>query len=779
MSLQLRRYVPVLALLILPQLVTAQDQPTESSPSPTRIPVRIVANRLVVRCDVSTKHRRVPVNLFVDYNNPCGLQLHNRVAGALKAESRSGKTTPITIHLSGLDITVEKREHGPEKVYNDVTKWYSRELGETPVTGTIGAELLKKYEVALDLRDGFIYLSQPAKREENPKAPEGYIQLPITIKSDIVWLPIRLPNGNPAVLGVGTTAYDTSISQDVCRQFKKPAGRVGTVRLGDFDISKFVAFRPQDVKYKHTDTVFGMAGLHLLKHFRIEVDRVNRVARIRQTAAAKFPQADLEFFQALAEDDLDPLFAYLKKHPKSRLSEEAAKKALDLCIETDAKEEQFVKALTWADSTCRVDLRTSQGFELMKQLREAGYKKLLVKAGELGLKSGRKDRYPNAIHRVHALMGEILLDLTQNRRAWKHLLSAAFGLPQDGMINLHLGRYYERQKRYRRATSRFVQAVIAAESGPQAMKGLARVFKAQGKASQISVDTVEKLIEGKVYGFGAATKFKPTKENSSNRVVLVEFFTNAHLKVPGRDAGAVGGALGNDGILTHYPRTHVVSLTYHLPVPELEPMTNRVALATARLYGIKRPVVQVINGTVTAPGAGNARDAEKIYNACRKRIAPELKAASSVTLSMKARIERGTVVGKLEVKGKLDEDATVHVVLAEKGVLYPGRSKVVIHRMVARAALTATPAGIQYKPSGGKMDVSFARKLDGITRANIKALEQLEQKGAGIAVRFGTQIDPRQVRIVAFVRNKATREVLQAIQVQPKQPKPAEKTAAK
>ena len=101
-------------------------------------------------------------------------------------------------------------------------------------------------------------------------------------------------------------------------------------------------------------------------------------------------------------------------------------------------------------------------------------------AGELGIEGGRTDRYPNSVHQLHATLGEILLDQDEDKRAWRHLLSAAFGVPDDGPVNLNLGRFYEKQERYNRALSRYVQAVIKVETGEQALEGLERVQRKMG-----------------------------------------------------------------------------------------------------------------------------------------------------------------------------------------------------------------------------------------------------------------------------------------------------------
>ena len=69
--------------------------------------------------------------------------------------------------------------------------------------------------------------------------------------------------------------------------------------------------------------------------------------------------------------------------------------------------------------------------------------------------------------------------------------------------------------------------------------------------------------------------------------------------------------------------------------------------------------------------------------------------------------------------------------LAERGVLYPGKSKIVIQRMVARAALTDSLEGIPFEPKDGRMTIPFSRSLAEITRANVDYLKKLEAARSG------------------------------------------------
>ena len=78
----------------------------------------------------------------------------------------------------------------------------------------------------------------------------------------------------------------------------------------------------------------------------------------------------------------------------------------------------------------------------------------------------------------------------------------------------------------------------------------------------------------------------PTPEEETNRVSLVEFFTNAHYKKPGKEEGAIGGALGNEGVMTYFPREKVAMLTYHLLHPQLP-----LGFARQRVRGASRRIL--------------------------------------------------------------------------------------------------------------------------------------------------------------------------------------------
>ena len=102
--------------------------------------------------------------------------------------------------------------------------------------------------------------------------------------------------------------------------------------------------------------------------------------------------------------------------------------------------------------------------------------------------------------------------------------------------------------------------------------------------------------------------------------------------------------------------------------------------------------------------------------------------------------------------------------LAEKGAIYPGLGATVVHRMVARSALTDAIDGVRWAPTNGYMEVTFERSLQRVTADNLEFLARYEQAGGSPASRLSTQLDPEQLVVVAILREPATGIVDQAVQ---------------
>ena len=742
------------------------------------IPVQVVDGRLIVACDISGPRLRVPVNLWLDFDGAYGLQLHNRAAAPLPAESRSGKPNRLTLHFPDFDLQIARRELGPEKEFEEFTKYHSKEIGENALVGAIGAEVLKHFDVIFDVPRGQVSLSPPGQLASYQATGDpNEVVVPLTLENDLVWLPVSVDSRKKDEklqrgLAIGSSRYDTLVDRRLCNSLGRPAGNIGPMVCDSIDFSPYVAFRPQDVVQSHPDGVAGMMGINLLEKFRIHIDRESLTATIRSAGSAVFPAEDLAWFQAMVAEDRDLVLKWLVDHGDTRLGREAAEFLLTLMLDEGAEDSEMRTAIGWINDTTAKDLRATRLFDLMEELVNEGETNLGVMAGEIGVESARADRYPEAAYKLHGRLGELMIP-SDKREAWRHLLSAAFGLPDDGVVNLNLARVYEANGKKKRAFSRYIQALVKEESSEKAMEALMRMDKELPPEDRMTIESIDRMISGRVRNFSAPKQFQFDAENRTNKTSVVEFFTNAYVGNEQR-GGAIGGAMGNQGISTHFAPSECVCLSYHLSVPRLEPLVTPLGQFMAKWLQVRGPVTQVVDGRVEAPGMGKHRDGEKIYEITRDIVATQLKRTTPIEIKSNLRLEGQTLTGQVTIEGpEIDSPAdqslkplVVQVVVAERGVVFHGSSGVVIHRMLARGLATDGPlSGVAFLPDdNGTMEFDVRRELKDIQAENTKFLDSLEAGQTKGGTRMGLRIEPKSVEVVVLVRVAASGNVVQAHQ---------------
>lgn len=733
-----------------------------------RVRVKVIDGRLVASCRVSSDVASLPVNLFISYDRLCGLELHNKATDPLKVEFPDGRTRPITINLPGLDIEVERREHGDENALNAFTKAFSEELEEVAVVGTIGANVLRDYFVTFDVGNGQVIVRPPNEETETrPTGPEArYVRADAT--TELVWLPVRLRDEHRRVVAIGSHRYDSIIDADVCDEFEAYGGDIGPVMTAGVDFSELIPWRPEEYTQVHLDGALGTLGINFLENFRVSIDRVNSWVGITRTGNRPFPTEERAFFEARAEEEAAPVAAWLGQHAATRLGKEAADLLLQLQVDDAASIEELGAAIEWVARTRHPRLRATQAIDAVNMLMQARRPQAAVIAGRAGITGGRIDRYPESVHRLHAMLGEILLAADRDREAWEHLMSAAFGLNEavgeadQARVNLLLGRYYEKIGKPKRALSRYVQAVITPEYGPQAVEALA-ALQSRSEGEPFSVDLVDRLISGKVRSMTAPTQFVPNEETATNRTVLVEHVINPELgmKAPGMwRAFTEGGSMVFQALQSHFPRQRVVLIGYHAPMPRPVAIMNEVSIAAAaRTNG--RPAF-LIDGEPKLSGALEYYRADGAYDRVRRSVLDRLAVPSGHEIALEASLKDRSVSGSVRVTGPAAGDAIVQVLVAEKGVLYPGMGATVVHRMVARGSLRDDAA---YAPGDGGMILRFERSVDDLVAANRAFLESYEKANRVDATRMSLEIAADQLVVIAVLRERGSGRVLQCTEI--------------
>ncbi len=759
-----KRLIPGLLLtLLLADVAWAQGDEA-------RIPIRVLDGRLVARCRISGPRKAIPVNLFIAYDRLCGLELHNKVVDPLGVEHEDGSFDPIRLEFPGMDIEVDQREHGDEEDMETFTRRFAPQIDEVAVVGTIGAQVLSRYVVVFDLNEGLISLRKPVESATGvlPTGPEA-IYLPASMAGDMLWFPVKIADGSTRMMSVGGARADSVIDELFCEEVGAFDGNVGKIELGEFDLSESIAWRPEEYDLVHPGGALATLGSGFLEDFRVELDPVNGWVGITRVNKRPFPMEEREYFAARAERETGLLLSWLERHGATRLGREASQLLLQILLDEGGALDDMRVAIEWVHKTRDPDMRATEAIETVRTLRTGQRDDAAAIAAELGVQEGRSDRYPESVHRLHATLGEIHLAAGEDRRAWEHLMSAAFGLSdavglaEKAEVDLMLGEYYERQERLSRAMSRYVQAVITPEAGPRAVAAIERVQDKLG-GERFSVALVEKLISGKVRGMTAPTKFEETPDTlPSNRRLLIEHVSNPHF---GRKRGenwlalAEGGGMVFEALLTHFPRDRVVMVSYHGDFPQPVATMNACSMLAAESVN-GRPAF-ILDGQPAAPGGLPFFETDGLYDRMRDGIVQMLARPTPYELDGQVAVEEGRVKGVVDVDGDQGVDVRLELILVERSVLYPGLGGAVIHRMLARGHLTSQVGGEILATGSPGRAVAFDVALDDIVARNRAFLEDYEKGGGSSATRLSLEMDPNELGIVAILRSAGGRRVLQS-----------------
>jgi hypothetical protein len=250
------------------------------------------------------------------------------------------------------------------------------------------------------------------------------------------------------------------------------------------------------------------------------------------------------------------------------------------------------------------------------------------------------------------------------------------------------------------------------------------------------------------------------RKAKSDRAVLVELFTGAQCP-PCVAADKAFDALGQT-----YKPGEVVLLEYHMHIPGPDPLTNPAAEARYRYYFARDPEAgtpaSVFNGKPAAAGGGGAFDAVDKYEQYQGVINPLLEQPSKGALKAGA-ARKGN---KVEITAEASDVAVadgvrLRLALVEAAVDYKGSNGIPSYHHVVRDMPGGT-TGIAVKDRAAKQAVTV--DLDELKKDHKKYLENYAAENEA---KFGKlpEMELKNLRVVAFLQNDKTKEVLQAVQV--------------
>ncbi|MCP4592146.1 MAG: hypothetical protein GY842_15535 [bacterium] len=734
--------------------------------SGVEIPLRLINGKPCARCTLHGPRVSVPANVVIDLGSRVPLLIHDRTAKLLQV----GRGVGLELRFDNLTLRdVPCRAMGLPAL-EELTREYAAELGEIPAAAVVGLPAFARFAVELDIEAGVLRLLPAAETDASEAAIgetiDEHTGLSRTVllyqeESHSYWLEAIGPDNFRLRVRFATSDYDTLIDSTTTDLLGAPGGELEQLDLGGINVARYVAPRPRDLSTTpepHPDVIL---GTNFLAHFRVTVDAVNRRMAFVPTQTPQFPAEERAYFVALVEEDPETIEAFLIAHPASRLAPEAAAVLCELRLDAYPPDRIAFKRA--------VRLRATA----VQPHRRAG--DMLARADEM-LHSARADKHARAreileigleyapqgvngleAHHLRARLGLVALRANDLKQARRHLLSAAFGLPKDAMVNLWMGELYERMGKLTRAWSRYLQAAISRDMPPAALEGLDRLNRNPAFRTSFTMVDAEQLLEGRTQEFHPAGRFRPDGDAPTDRSVrLVELFTG--IDVP----ATLAAELAFGGLGEYFEDRDVALVAYHVSLAEADPLTSAVGTVRAAYYGIESVPVALFDGGDRSNAAGDDGDVERIFAEYVAASAPVTGAASPWRLDGSVSHAKGGIIGTLTLDGPAaGADLRLHALLCEQAVMVPGANALVLHRYVARGALSPAE-GFRVPAGAGQREFELRTNTASISAELEHTVDTLESERDISFLMKPTFVDAGSCSIVAFLQEQSSKRVIAA-----------------
>jgi len=350
--------------------------------------------------------------------------------------------------------------------------------------------------------------------------------------------------------------------------------------------------------------------------------------------------------------------------------------------------------------------------------------------------------------------------------------AAAFGPRWQREIGVRITLTLTRQEpfaaialEYARRTERMLEPSDDATTQIRILDALAAALRKNNKADEAKeIDARLDKLEAKADAeyLKKMPPYQPEpyrgRKNKSDRVVLVELFTGAQCPP------CVAADLAFDGLTKTYKPDEVVLLQYHLHIPGPDPLTNPDAEARQEYYGkaLEGTPTAFFNGAPRAPDGGPVDLAKDKYFEYRDVINPllEKSAPAQLRVSANRQGEKIDIQAEASQLDKPGDKIRLRFALVEEQAHYVGGNQIRYHHDVVRS-LPGGAEGFPLKEKTSKQTTSVD-------------LAELRQKLTAYLDDFAKQrpfpngrrpLELKKLRVVAFIQDDESKEVLQAAQV--------------
>ncbi len=664
---------------------------------PIDLPVRLIDGGLYLRAELKASGEPYPVHLLLDLGETEALRLHRRTAALLELDGGAVRVQGPGFHFDNLVPVVDVYSY-----LENLTAAHAAKLEEIPVVGVLGPSALpreRRLELDLD-RERVRLLPRPKETEPPapPAPPTEATEPPPRIFERGERVQYEFLNGLPglrldAKLGrqilaasLDTTHGDTTVDWEYAKSVGLPDLAFDPASLEGIDLRAYSALRPRIEDRVAADAAVLLVGTRTLAHFIITIEF--EPARVTFEALAKpdLASIDREIFSATGRGDAGEMERLLETNTEHRGAADLARRLFEQRLsETPLTGPPLEKALEFFAKSSPARLRTRLLLRILDNLKSGAPEALALvrkKGIALALEFAEKDEDPEALHRAQSELGMYLMEEggeANLKEAYRHLLAAALATPRSGINNYRLGLLYEKLGKFERAWSRFLAAAIDAEAGPDGLAALARLAKERGLSGPSDIPAMERALAGRAPAFEPASRYESEGRKPGARCVLVELFTHS------RPETAAASELAIEGLGSHFEDGPVALLNHHPGVGPLNPLSCGASSEILQLRAPESLPAVVLDGTVVIPAEGRVDQAAPVFRKLREAIEKRLAEPAGGELSVQATCDRaGRIQVDASFQSDVDQSAMLHLLLTQKAVLFPGRSKVVFHRFVVR-----------------------------------------------------------------------------------------------
>lgn len=470
----------------------------------------------------------------------------------------------------------------------------------------------------------------------------------------------------------------------------------------------------------------------------------------------------------------------------------------DATIEATVRDDSVKFVLKFGPNTWNFEGKVEPGAKKIKGSFELGRQVFVQELTKTTLKSLSKDRFAVARDALDnsespaeffAALTPVLSQAAANKmkpeevRAYADKaakLAEAYGLRWQRSITFRLAETLVDQEPYvaiaveqARLGERMIARTDDIATQMQALDTVAKTLRrAKKDADATEVESRITKLEARDYLEYSRTMppFKAEefagRKQKSDRVILVENFT-------GCESGpSVAVDLACDSLLRTYKPSEVILLSYHQHIPGPNPLVSKDGSDRLDYYAKndedKGTPTLVIAGKEDASGGGaQPKQAKVKYTAYRETIDPLLEKPSTAKVAVTASLKAGeiTIKGTVSDLQKPGEKVSLRFALVEDRVRHTGGNGVRYHHAVVRS-MPGGPKGFPLPKATAEQSVLV--KLNDVKATNDKLMDDLISaiKRQGVNLSLVNKPIGTNLRVVAFVQNDETKEVLNAAQVE-------------